>query len=156
MPRGLLPGQHVCRAGAIRCGDRAPAKYRDGECPKESRAHREPACDRIVTRTGIHLSFDRDAVAAPARAGKVNAEVDALDTRESGEVPLDSLPLDLRGWMEREVDRAYGLIGPIVRVDTFKPYTNEEFEVAVDGLRLFARQRAAFVNLEVTAARAQP
>jgi len=74
----------------------------------------------------------------------------------AGAIPPDSVPLDSRGWMEREVERAYGLIAPTVRTDALKPYTNEEFELAVDALRQFARQRAAFVNLEVTAARGQP
>jgi spore coat protein CotH len=68
-------------------------------------------------------------------------------------VPLDTLPGDSRGWLEREIDRGYALISPSVLADTLKPYTNEEFTAAVDYLRLFARQRASFVNAEVAATR---
>ena len=40
-------------------------------------------------------------------------------------------PAIMRGWLEREIDRAYALIAPSVLADTLKPYTNEEFS-AVD------------------------
>jgi spore coat protein CotH len=73
--------------------------------------------------------------------------------RVASEVPLDTLPGDTRGWLEREVDRGYALIAPSVLVDTLKPYTNDEFMAAVESLRLFARARATFVNADVAASR---
>ena len=73
--------------------------------------------------------------------------------RSAGDVPVDSLPGDVRGWLEREIDRAYQLIAPSVLADALKPYTNEEFLLAVEWLRAFARERAAFVTAEVAAAR---
>ena len=73
--------------------------------------------------------------------------------RLAGEVPLDTLPGDTRGWLEREIDRANALIAPSVLTDTLKPYTNDEFVAAVEYLRLFARERATFVNADVAASR---
>jgi spore coat protein CotH len=71
--------------------------------------------------------------------------------RSASEVPLDTLPGDARGWLEREIDRAYALISPSVLTDTLKPYTNDEFQLAIEALRVFARERTPFVNAEVAA-----
>lgn len=76
--------------------------------------------------------------------------------RSASEVPLDTLLGDPRGWLEREIDRAYGLISPSVLADTLKPYTNEQFQLEIESLRLFARQRTTLVNAEVAAARLNP
>ena len=76
--------------------------------------------------------------------------------RSTSEVPIDTLPGDTRGWLEREIDRAYALIGPSVLTDTLKPYTNEEFQQAVEALRVFARERTTLVNAEVAASRLTP
>jgi spore coat protein CotH len=73
--------------------------------------------------------------------------------RLASEVPIETLPGDTRGWLEREIDRANALIGPSVLTDTLKPYTNDEFVAAVEYLRLFARERTTFVNADVAAAR---
>jgi hypothetical protein len=73
--------------------------------------------------------------------------------RSAGDVPLDAPPGDRRGWLEREIDRGYALIGPSVLTDTLKPYTNFEFEAAVESLRFFARERATSVNAQVAASR---
>jgi hypothetical protein len=73
--------------------------------------------------------------------------------RVASDVPVDSLPGDTRGWLEREIDRAYALISPSVLADALKPYSNEEFVGSVDTLRLFARERTPFVNAEVAASR---
>jgi spore coat protein CotH len=71
----------------------------------------------------------------------------------ASEVPIDSLPGDTRGWLERELDRGNALIGPAVLTDTLKPYTNDEFVAAVESLRLFARERTTFVSADVAASR---
>ena len=76
--------------------------------------------------------------------------------RSVSEVPLDTLPGDPRGWLEREIDRAYGLISPSVLTDTLKPYTNAEFQLAVESLRIFARERTTFVTAQVAASRLTP
>jgi hypothetical protein len=68
-------------------------------------------------------------------------------------MPPNALPGDTRGWLEREIDRAYGLIAPAVLADPLKPYTNDEFVASVEALRIFARQRTAFVNADVAASR---
>lgn len=73
--------------------------------------------------------------------------------RVASEVPLDTLPGDARGWLEREIDRAYALIAPSVLADPLKPYTNDEFVVSVEALRIFARDRPRLVNADVAASR---
>ena len=73
--------------------------------------------------------------------------------RLASEVPIDTLPGDTRGWLEREIDRANALIGPSVLTDPLKPYTNDEFVAAVEYLRVFARERTTFVNADVAASR---
>jgi spore coat protein H len=73
--------------------------------------------------------------------------------RAASEVLPGTLPGDARGWLEREIDRAYALISPSVLADTLKPYTNDEFVASVEALRVFARERTGFVNAEVAASR---
>ena len=60
---------------------------------------------------------------------------------------------DGRGWLEREIEREYTQIRDAALSDPEKPYTNEDFEGAVNDLRVFARQRGEFVTSEVNAAR---
>lgn len=57
------------------------------------------------------------------------------------------------GWLAREIERQYRDIHDLVWLDTKKPFTNAEFEQAVDDLRAFARDRGAFVRDAVAAAR---
>jgi len=73
--------------------------------------------------------------------------------RSASEVVLEVAPGDLRGWLEREIDRGYTLINASVLTDPLKPYTNDEFIAAVEAMRFFARERTAFVNAEVAASR---
>lgn len=54
-------------------------------------------------------------------------------------------PTDTRGWMEREIDREYAQIRDLVYTDTLKPFTNDQFEAEVAALKVFARERPAFV-----------
>lgn len=74
---------------------------------------------------------DPDAVVASARSGAA--------------APKPPPP----GWLETEILREYQQIRAVARSDTFKPYSNDEFEQAVDDLLAFARQRSAFVKDEV-------
>jgi spore coat protein CotH len=56
---------------------------------------------------------------------------------------------DGRGWMEREVDRESAQIQAAVLADTTKSYTNDQYTVAIEDLRRFARERADFVRSEI-------
>jgi len=58
-------------------------------------------------------------------------------------------PADTRGWMEREIDREYAQIKPLVYLDTKKPFSNDDFEQAVEALRQFARARPDDVENQV-------
>jgi CotH kinase protein len=53
------------------------------------------------------------------------------------------------GWLETEIQREYQQIRAVAHSDTFKPYTNDEFEQAVEDLLTFARQRSTFVKDKV-------
>lgn len=53
------------------------------------------------------------------------------------------------GWLETEILREYQQIRSIALSDTFKPYSDEEFEQAVEDLLTFARQRSASVQDQV-------
>ena len=53
------------------------------------------------------------------------------------------------GWLETEILREYQQIRAIALSDTFKPWTNEEFEQGVDDLLTFARERSTNVKDQV-------
>lgn len=57
------------------------------------------------------------------------------------------------GWLEREIEREYQQIHAAALTDPVKPFTNEQFEQAVEDLRTFARERPGFVSAEIAAAR---
>jgi hypothetical protein len=63
-------------------------------------------------------------------------------------------PTDTRGWLEREVEREYSQVRDAALSDPTKPFTNDQFESAVNDLRRFARSRGDFVTREVNTARA--
>ena len=69
------------------------------------------------------------------------------------EVPAAATPDDTRGWLEREVDRQYALITPAVLADPQKPYSNDQYQAAVNFVRDFVRQRPDFVHAQVDASR---
>lgn len=64
-----------------------------------------------------------------------------------GELPEIGDPVS-PGWLEREILRISQQIRPFVQADVLKPWTNDEFEEAVQQLLAFARQRPAFVRGE--------
>ena len=68
-------------------------------------------------------------------------------------IPPDAPASDSRGWLEREVEREFAQINSAVQADTNKPYSNDQFQAAVDFLRAFVRQRADFVKNQVAASR---
>jgi spore coat protein CotH len=60
------------------------------------------------------------------------------------------------GWLSREIERVYKQIHEAALADSFKPFTNEQFEQAVSDLRTFARYRAASVLRQVSDVRPPP
>ena len=57
------------------------------------------------------------------------------------------------GWLEGEIQREYAQVRDAARADTQKPYSNDDFESAVQGLLAFARARSGQVLAQVAAAR---
>lgn len=68
---------------------------------------------------------------------------------------IDPADPDGPGWLEREIEREYAQVRLAALADPVKPYTNEQFEQAVEDLRAFARGRGAVVSAEVAEARAR-
>jgi len=112
--------------------------------------------------TGIFHNFlDGD----PAKRNRLSSRAMSID--DARNAYLDTLlrisnlaretdptnPADTRGWMEREVEREYAQIKDLVYLDTKKPFSNDDFEAAVDVLRNFARSRPANVDAQVKAFR---
>ena len=56
-------------------------------------------------------------------------------------------------WLEQEIQKEYQQIRDAARADTTKPYSNDEFEAAVQGLLAFARSRSTQVLAQVGASR---
>ena len=69
------------------------------------------------------------------------------------EIPAGAPPTDTRGWVELEIERHFALIDAAVQADPTKPYSNDQFQAAVNFMRQFAQQRAAFVRAQVEASR---
>jgi len=83
-----------------------------------------------------------------------NFYLDSLVAAANAASALDPQnPSDTRGWMEREIDREYAQIKDLVYADTKKPFSNDDFEQAVQSLRAFARARPANVIAQVNAFR---
>jgi spore coat protein CotH len=76
-----------------------------------------------------------------AAASAMEPDAEAKEKADK-EDKKESLP----GWLEREVRRQYEQIRSLARTDTFKPYSNDDFESAIEGLLTFARERANFVK----------
>jgi len=56
-------------------------------------------------------------------------------------------------WLEQEIQKEYQQIRDAARADTTKPYSNDEFEAAVQGLLAFARSRSTQVLAQVGVSR---
>jgi spore coat protein CotH len=109
----------------------------------------------------FHNFLDGD----PAKRNRLSSRAMTVDVARNGY--LDALlqiaklvketdpdnPSDTRGWMEREVEREYAQIKTLVYQDTKKPFSNDDFEAAVESLRSFARSRPANVEAQVAAFR---
>ncbi|MFN7976658.1 MAG: CotH kinase family protein [Vicinamibacterales bacterium] len=99
----------------------------------------------IFSRMGENV-LTRRAMALPdVRQAYLDQLVDVANSASEGQEGADTST----GWLAREVERLYGLVQPLVVADPNKSYSNDEFEAAVDGLRLFARRRSDFVRCTV-------
>src|SRR5438093_910537 len=81
-----------------------------------------------------------------------------LDCAKSITEPLAATPgtpADMRGWMEREIEKEYMQIKDGVSSDPDTPFKPEQFEAEVNSLRNVAKKRADFVSTQVAAARQQ-
>jgi len=102
--------------------------------------------DRAVKFTNLQdVYLDALLKAADIASAPVSQDGVAALTRSGAAEPAPPPP----GWLETEILRQYQQIRAIARSDTFKPWTNEEFEQGVEDLLTFARQRSAFVKDEV-------
>jgi hypothetical protein len=90
-----------------------------------------------------------------AHADLVSLYLDTLlaCVRLAAERPADQA--DQRGWMEREILFEYAQVREAALADPVKPFSNDEFNEAVEALVVFARTRGDFVTQEVAWARAQ-
>jgi len=96
---------------------------------------------RAMKFNGLRSTYYNTLLAAAQSAEEFSEDEAAED---------EKLGLSPRGWMEREVDRLYKLIRPTMRADTFKPFSNDEFEDGVAFMKQFSRERVPFVRCEVT------
>ena len=71
-----------------------------------------------------------------------------LDTTTAAMSPATADPAG-PGALQADIQFHRALITPFMLADTLKPYTNAEFEAAMDALVAFPAQRAAFVRAEV-------
>src|SRR5207248_212413 len=78
-----------------------------------------------------------------------------LDAAKSVRERDTANPADTRGWMAREIQKEYDQIRDLVYADTFKSFTNDEFEAEVEKLRTFASRRPGFVEGAVASWRGQ-
>ena len=53
------------------------------------------------------------------------------------------------GWLEREIRQQRNLVAESMREDTFRPFTNEDFDAGIQQLLDFAQFRPAFVRDQV-------
>jgi len=122
--------------------------------------------DKSNAFTSPDYSVFKNLVGVPA-AKQNRLMVAALSSRDLYDQYLDVLlecvksisepgAGDGRGWLEREIEREYAQIRDAALSDTEKPFTNADFETAVEALRNFARQRGDLVTAEVNQARTQP
>jgi spore coat protein CotH len=106
--------------------------------------------DNVLSRRTLNLPEHRNRyldtlVEAAQSAEEPDPAAPAVD--ENGN------PVARPGWLEREITREYNQIHSLALSDTFKPYSNQEFEDAYQQLLAFARNRSTYVRNEVNALR---
>ena len=99
--------------------------------------------DNVLARRTLSESQYKNAYLNTLLDAAASAmEPDAEAAKDKNDKDKASLP----GWLEREVRRQYEQIRALARRDTFKPYSNDDFEASIEGLLTFARERANFVK----------
>jgi spore coat protein CotH len=105
----------------------------------------------IMNRVGDNVLARRTLAESQYKNAYLNTLLDAAASamepdpeaaKDKSEKDKETLP----GWLEREVRRQYEQIRSLARTDTFKPYSNDDFEASIQGLLTFARERANFVK----------
>jgi spore coat protein CotH len=108
--------------------------------------------ENVLARRTLNIRDFRDAYLETLMNSADSADEPEMEEDEDGKQKQknkDGGP----GWLEREITRQYNQIRTFARSDTFKPYSNNEFEDAYQMLLEFARNRSAYVRDEVNAAR---
>jgi spore coat protein CotH len=82
-------------------------------------------------------------------AAQIADEPEQTEESEDGDQGLSRAEAAGPGWLEREITRQYNQIRTLARADTFKPYSNNDFEEAYEKLLEFARNRSAYVREKV-------
>ena len=105
----------------------------------------------IMSRVGDNVLARRTLAESQYKNGYLNTLLDAAASAmepdaEAAKDKNDKDKASLPGWLEREVRRQYEQIRSLARSDTFKPYSNDDFEASIEGLLTFARERANFVK----------
>ena len=75
-----------------------------------------------------------------------------LEVTDAAVGPVAAIPAG-PGWLEQEMRKRRAQITPFMHMDPVKPYTNEQFEAAMDALIAFPAVRAASVRAQVAASR---
>jgi len=116
------------------------------DIPAQSRNRLMDRAVKFVDLLDVYLdALLKAADIASAPVAPVDPDAVVASPRRGAAAPAPPPP----GWLEAEILREYHQIRDIARADTFKPYTNDEFEQAVEDLVTFARQRTTFVKDEV-------
>ena len=102
--------------------------------------------DNVLARRTLALAQFRNTYLDTLVASADSA--DEPEARADGERP-EAGEAAAPGWLEREITSEYQQIRALARGDVLKPWTNDEFEEAVQQLLDFARERPAFVRSEV-------
>ena len=105
----------------------------------------------ILLRIDANVLARRAFALPPVRQAYLDALVEAADSASEGQ----DAGAASTGWLAREAERLYALVRDAVVNDPVKPYSTDEFDAAVAGLRDFAARRSAFVRCAV-ASLAQP
>jgi hypothetical protein len=105
----------------------------------------------IMNRVGENVLARRTLAEPQYKNAYLNTLLDAAGSAmepdaEAAKDKDDKDKAALPGWLEREVRRQYEQIRTLARSDTFKPYSNDDFEASIEGLLTFARERANFVK----------
>ena len=108
----------------------------------------------IMNRVGDNVLARRTLAESQYKNAYLNTLLDAAASAmepdaEAAKDKNDKDKAALPGWLEREVRRQYEQIRSLARSDTFKPYSNDDFEASIEGLLTFARERANFVKARV-------